>query len=274
MIRPIVLTTIAASLTAIGSLRAEQASPSPTPVTKGPPADAIQSATEPAIKREPHTARFYQLHNAFLERAKTAPVGVLFLGDSITYQWPKQAPEVWKEYYGQYDPANFGIGADTTQNVLWRIENGELANMDPRVVVLLIGTNNSGSHTAEEILAANTRIVREIRTRLPRTKVLLLAIFPRGPRSPDKNGVLRDDGVTRMAVIDKVNEGLSKLDDGNGIRFLNINKIFIGPDGKLPSEIMPDQLHLNEKGYRLWAEAMKPLLSEMMQTPPPDAAKP
>ncbi len=209
--------------------------------------------------------RFLQLHESFLKRAQAGPVGLLFLGDSITFQWAKQAPAVWEKYYGQYQPANFGIGADLTQHVIWRIENGELDHIDPKVVVLLIGTNNTSTHTAEQILAANTKIVNLIRAKLPQTKVLVMGIFPRGPRSPDKNGVMRDDGATRMAIINKVNEGLAKLDDGKNVRFLNINSVFLGPDGKIPNAIMPDQLHPNEQGYKLWAEAMQPLLSEMLQ---------
>lgn len=237
------------------ALRCEAAEPSPTPV---------EDASVAAMKGGKYKDRFVQLHDVFLKRGKSGPIGVLFLGDSITYQWSQQAPKLFEETYGKYQPANFGIGADATQHVIWRIEHGELDGIDPKVVVLLIGTNNSGSHTAEQILAANTKIVKMIREKLPKTKVLLLGIFPRGPRKPDKNGVMQDDGVTRMAVIDKVNAGLAKLDDGKNVRYLNINSVFLGPDGKIPDAIMPDQLHPNEAGYKLWAEAMNPLLTEMM----------
>ena len=240
------------------SLRGEAAEPAPSPTP-------VEDASVAAMKGGKYKDRFLQLHESFLKRAKTGPIGLLFLGDSITYQWSQQAPKLFNETYGKYQPANFGIGADATQHVIWRIEHGELDNIDPKVVVLLIGTNNSGSHTAEQILAANTKIVNLIREKLPKTKVLLLAIFPRGPRKPDKNGVFLDDGVTRMAVIDKVNEGLAKLDDGKNVRFLDINSVFVGPDGKIPDAIMPDQLHPNEAGYKLWAEAMNPLLTEMMK---------
>lgn len=247
-------------LLALAAASVHAAEPTATPA----PTPRID-ASAPAIKPAPHQERFLELHQSFLDRAKSGPVGLLFLGDSITYQWSKRAPEIWEQYYGKYQPANFGIGGDATQHVLWRIENGELDHIDPKVVVLLLGTNNTASHTAEEILAADTKIVNLIRSKLPKTKVLLLAIFPRGPRHPDKNGVPKDDGVARMAIIDKVNAGLAKLDDGKNVRFLNINSAFLGPDGKIPDAIMPDQLHPNEQGYKLWAEAMQPLLSEMMQ---------
>jgi len=222
-------------------------------------------ATVPTIKPEPHQERFLEMHHSFLERAKKGPVGLLFLGDSIIFQWTRH-PEIWEPYYAQYDPANFGVAGDATQQVLWRIENGELDHILPKVVVLLIGTNNSGSHSADEIIAANTKIVREILERLPQTKVLLLGIFPRGPRLFNENGIPRDDGVTRMAVIEKVNEGLALLDNGENVRFLNIGSVFFGPDGKIPEDVMYDQLHLTKMGYQLWAESMQPLLSEMMES--------
>lgn len=235
--------------------------------TASPATPPSVDASAASMKTGQQQARFLELHQSFLARAKAGPVGLLFLGDSITYQWQRHAA-VWDRYFGKYQPANFGIGGDQTQHVIWRIENGELDGISPRAAVLLIGTNNSASHTADEIFAAQTKIVRLIRAKLPQTKVLVLAIFPRGPRHPDKNGVPRDDGVTRMAVIDKVNALLPTLDDGVNVRVLNINHVFPGPDGKLPSEIMPDQLHLSERGYVLWAEAMQPLLSEMLADRP------
>jgi beta-glucosidase len=209
-------------------------------------------------------ARFYELHASFLKRAKEGPVGVLFLGDSITEGWTK-APAVWQEHFGQYQPANFGIGGDQTQHVIWRIEDGELDGIKPKVVVLMIGTNNSGSHTGAQIAAADEKIVGLIRAKLPEAKVLLLAIFPRGPRAKNKEGVFTDDGVKRMAVIHEANARLARLDDGKAVRFLDINRVFLGPDGKIPDTIMPDQLHPNAEGYRLWAEAMQPLLDELMK---------
>jgi len=232
---------------------------------KIPAAPQSQSLSADASTPVPQNRpRFFELHESFLARGKAGPIGVVFLGDSITYGWSK-APQVWEHSFGSYQPANFGIGSEQTQHVLWRIEHGELDGIAPKLVVLLIGTNNSATNTAAEILAAQTKIVRRIRARLPQTKVLVLAIFPRGPRHPDKHGVMRDDGVTRMRVIDAVNAGLPALDDGRNVRVLNINSVFLGPDGRIPSDIMPDQLHPNEKGYRLWAEAMKPLFEEMMQ---------
>jgi lysophospholipase L1-like esterase len=212
-------------------------------------------------------ARFFELHESFLARGKSGPIGVLFLGDSITEGWGK-APHVWEKYFGQYQPANFGIGGDRTQHVIWRIENGELDAISPKVLVLMIGTNNSGEHNGAEIAAADKKIIELIQAKLPRTKILLHAIFPRGPRK-NKEGVITYEAVLdaqkRMVAINTANAELAKLDNGTTIRYLDINARFLGNDGTIPHIIMPDQLHPNAAGYQLWAEAVKPLLDEMMR---------
>ena len=205
-------------------------------------------------------AAFFKKHQEHLDRAKAGPVGILFLGDSITEQW-KTVPELWEKEFGRYGAANFGIGGDQTQHVLWRIENGALEGIDPKVVVLMIGTNNSGAHTGAQIAAANRKIVHEIQRRLPRAKILLLAIFPRGPRMARGTA---EPWEQRMEAIRAANAELAKLDDGKAVRFLDIGPKFQSADGSIPAEIMPDQLHLSPKGYTLWAEAIRPLLLEML----------
>jgi lysophospholipase L1-like esterase len=211
-------------------------------------------------------ARFFELHEKFLARAKEGPIGVLFLGDSITEGWGK-APHIWEHYYGSLQPANFGIGGDQTQHVIWRIENGELDGIHPKVVVLMIGTNNAGDHTGEEIAAADKKIVAMIRAKIPETKVLLLAIFPRDARR-NAEGLITEaaiqDAGKRMLAIDRANALLAKLDDGVNVRFLDIGSVFLGRDGRIPWTLMPDQLHPTPAGYQLWAEAMQPLLTEML----------
>ena len=211
-------------------------------------------------------ARFFELHESFLARGKEGPVGVLFLGDSITEGW-KNAPHIWDHHFGKYQPANFGIGGDQTHHVIWRIENGELDGISPKVVVLMLGTNNAGQHTGEQIAAADRKIIGLIRAKIPGAKVLLLAIFPRDARR-GASGLITEAAVTdagkRMAVIDRANALLAKLDDGVNVRFLDIGAQFLGKDGRIPWTIMPDQLHLSRAGYQLWADAMQPLLDEMM----------
>jgi lysophospholipase L1-like esterase len=210
---------------------------------------------------------FYEKHARHLRRARSGPVGLLFLGDSITEQWDTVA-DFWQERYGAHQPANFGIGGDQTHHVIWRIEHGELANVSPKVVVLMIGTNNSAMHSGAEIAAADTKIVRLIREKLPNAKVLLLAIFPRDAR-PAQDGSIseaaRADAVKRRAAIRVANAELAKLDDGANVRFLDLGPKFLAADGSIPRDIMPDQLHLSAAGYRIWADAMQPLLDEMMR---------
>jgi lysophospholipase L1-like esterase len=194
------------------------------------------------------------LHRRFVERAKQGHVDLLFLGDSITQMWNDN--EVWTRYYGPRHAVNFGIGGDRTQHVLWRIQNGELEGIEPKVVVLMIGTNNASSASADEIAQGVTAIVEELRHRLAKAKILLLGVFPRGEKPNE----------TREKLA-SVNAKLAKLDNGSTVKFLDIGKVFVNADGTISGEIMPDYLHLSRKGYRLWAEAMEPTLWSMLDEP-------
>jgi lysophospholipase L1-like esterase len=210
---------------------------------------------------------FLAHHASFLARAKSGPIGLLFLGDSITERW-KTAPHIWQAYYGKWEPANFGIGGDRTQNLIWQIEHGELEGVAPKVVVLMIGTNNSADYSAEEIAAANRKIVAMIRARLPGSRILVLGILPRGPRDAKGGPITQaaiDDAARRKLTIEAVNRDLARLDDGQAVRFLDIGAVFLGQDGRIPHALMPDQLHPGPAGYQLWADAMQPLLDAMMK---------
>lgn len=238
-----------------------------TPAT-APKVDASAPIAKVDAKGVPN-AGFLKSHESFLARGKSGPIDLLFIGDSITAGWAgKDRAHIWEAYYGKNNPANFGIGGDQTQHVIWRIENGELDGISPKVTVLMLGTNNSAAHTAEEITAANEKIVSLIRKKIPGTKVLVLAIFPRGARK-DAAGVITEtaiaDAAKRMSVINAVNAELAKLDDGQNVRFLDINAAFLGQDGKIPFSVMPDQLHPNAAGYQLWADAMKPTLAQLLK---------
>jgi len=206
--------------------------------------------------------RFMDKHQEFLARGKQGPIGILFLGDSITEGWNKSGENVWKDYVEKYRAANFGIGGDRTQHVLWRIQNGELDGISPKVVILMIGTNNI-RYSAGEILKGDLKIVEMIHAKLPNSKLLVLGIFPRAfPRSDDPaKGRVKAD----REKIQTVNQGLAKLEDGSKTRYLDIGGHFLDTSGNIPKEIMPDGLHPNEAGYQIWSTAMQPLLDEMMK---------
>jgi len=231
------------------------------PKKEGAPAATAAPPESPSIpspKKGPDgmpQAGFIKAHESFLARAKQGNVDVLFLGDSITAGWATRGKAVWTERYEKMNAANFGIGGDRTQHVLWRITNGELEGISPKVVVLMIGTNNTGANDVPSIAEGVSVIVKTIRQKLPNTKVMLLAIFPRGekPENPAR------------AKITQINEIISKLDDGKMVRYLDIGPKFLQPDGTLPKDIMPDSLHPNEAGYKIWADAIAPLLAEMMK---------
>lgn len=214
----------------------------------------------PKLDADGHVdAQFLKAHRSFLARAAAGPVGVLFIGDSITAGWFWDGnKEIWDHAFGRYQPANFGIGGDRTQHVLWRIEHGELDHVRPRVVVLLIGTNNIGDPESD-IVAGVKAIAASIHRKLPQSKLLLLGIFP---RSSDRR------------KIREVNATLAKLDDRRSTRFLDIGDRFLSPDGTPSPDIMPDGLHLSRKGYEIWAAAMAPLLEETLGVTPPAARTP
>jgi lysophospholipase L1-like esterase len=234
--------------------------PAATAQVAPPSSNPLADASAPMAKRD--KGEFVKRHESFLARARSGPIGLLFLGDSITDNW-SHAPAIFTKYYGAYQPANFGIGGDITQNVIWRIDHGELDGIHPRVVVLMIGTNNSGSNSAEDIAAAVKKIIGMIQAKIPETKVLLLAIFPRGPRH-NRDGSA-DNYVKRMAVITATNPLLAALDNGTTIRYLDLGPKFLGPDGQIPDAIMGDHLHPTVAGYQIWADAMQPLLQQMLQ---------
>ena len=258
------------------------AAQTPAPATAAPAAPPKKvDASAPIVKADAAgvpNAGFIKAHESFLARGKSGPIDLLFIGDSITAGWAgKDRAHIWEAYFGKNNPANFGIGGDQTQHVIWRIENGELDGITPKVTVLMLGTNNTGpaptGHTAAEIAAANKKIVDLIRAKIPGTKVLVLAIFPRGARK-DNTGKITDAAITdaarRTEIINAVNVELAKLDDGKDVHFLDINAVFLGQDGKIPFSIMPDQLHPNAAGYQLWADAMKAKLTKLLAPAAPE----
>ncbi len=162
---------------------------------------------------------------------------------------------MWAKYYAPRKAVNLGFSGDRTQHVLWRLENGEIDGISPKLAVIMIGTNNSNGkdNTAEEIADGIKVICRKLRKELPEMKILILAIFPRAPKP-----------CPQRAKNEKASELASKIADGKMIHYLNINKQFLTEDGTLTKEIMPDFLHPNTKGYEIWAKAMEPKIAELM----------
>jgi lysophospholipase L1-like esterase len=198
---------------------------------------------------------FKAAHERFVKIAQEGQAKLIFLGDSITAGWGGKK-DIWDKAFGPYKPANFGIGGDRTQHVLWRITNGELDGIKPKAVVLMIGTNNSGSDPADGIAKGVTVIVETIRAKQPQAKILLLAVFPRGEKAAPNPG--RDK-------LKQVNAIIAKLHDGQNIHFLDIGEKFLKPDGSLTKDIMPDFLHLSATGYQIWADAIGPKVAELMK---------
>lgn len=195
----------------------------------------------------------------FNEISKKGEAQLVFLGDSITQGWEGGGKDVWKAAWDQYKPANFGIGGDRTEHVLWRIDNGNFDGLKPKLVVLMIGTNNTGARKAGESPQQTAdgvkAIIERLRKKSPDTKVLLLGIFPRGEKPDDK---LR---VHNAAI----NEHLAKIADGKSVHYMDIGKSFLQPDGTLTKEIMPDLLHLSPKGYQIWADSTRDKVAGLMK---------
>ncbi|MDE0817254.1 MAG: GDSL-type esterase/lipase family protein [Pirellulaceae bacterium] len=211
------------------------------------------AAEEPhsAIKPVPRAGGWLTRHESFNKRVAQGKVDLVFIGDSITQGWEGSGKDVWAKYYANRNTVNLGIGGDRTQHVIWRLDNGNLKNITPKAAVIMIGTNNSGSNTSAEIADGVKVIVEQIRKMSPKTKILVLGVFPRGTNNDD----------ARRKVNQGANAIFKNLADSKHVHYLDIGKHFLTDDGTLTREIMPDLLHLSPKGYLIWAESIeKPLV--------------
>ena len=172
-----------------------------------------------------------------VRQVDTGDVDLLFIGDSITHSWERGGKSTWDRYYGDRKAVNLGFSADRTQHVLWRLINGKLDASRPKVAVVMIGTNNVNTDTPNEIFAGVRGICNTLQAILPETKILLLAIFPRGATADN----------WRRTSNDTANALIAGLADGEQIHYLDIGDAFLEPDGTLPESIMPDALHPNER---------------------------
>lgn len=208
-------------------------------------------------------AQFQAKHRANLEVARAGEANILFMGDSITDFWrnPEGAfagKPVADKYFSQWKVANFGIAGDTTQGVLYRLQNGEGKGFSPKAVMLMIGTNNTARNTAAEIAEGVGAIVLQLQRDFPDAKILLLGIFPRG----------RAGDPVRATIAD-INKTVARLHDGNKVHYLDIGAGFLDAAGNIPQDVMSDGLHPSGKGYEIWANAVIAPLSALMGTPPP-----
>ena len=242
---------------------APSASVSTTTTTAAPSPNARASAS--LAPRNPESAitpveKDPKRHRQFLDRIKQGGIDLLFIGDSITDFWNRVGEKSWLDF-APYHPANFGISGDATEHVIWRLTHGELDGIHPKVAVVMIGTNNFGRFRDEQpewVAAGIKKILDLIHEKIPETKVLLLAIFPREDKPGAQGQQIREN-------IAKTNQIIAGYADGKRTRFLDIGKVFLDENGKIPSEIMPDKLHPSMFGYDRWYDAMKPTLDEMMK---------
>jgi len=224
----------------------------------------------PADRPAPRPDQNSQIaHTQLLAKAKQGGIDIYFEGDSITRRWgATDYPDLlanWRENFFGWNAADFGWGADRTQNILWRLKNGELDGVNPKIIVLLAGTNNVGKTVpaagddakVADITRGIQAIVRTMQAWAPGAVIILTAIFP------------RNDNTAVMPTIDKINRNLSRLADSNHlIRYVNINDKLADPEGKLYDGMMnPDNLHPAVKGYQVWADALKPIFTELLGPP-------
>jgi lysophospholipase L1-like esterase len=218
-------------------------------------------ADQPAARAD---ANSQLVHEQLLAKAKLGRIDIYFEGDSITRRWgATDYPEFlanWKQNFFGWNAGDFGWGGDTTQNILWRLQNGELDGVNPKIIVLLAGTNNVGRQPPDDAkIAEITKGVRAIvdlcRQKAPTAVIVLTAIFPRN----DNPGV--------VPGINRINENLARFADGKAVRFVNINAQLADADGRVFDGLLVDKLHPTVKGYQIWADALKPIFTELLGPP-------
>jgi beta-glucosidase len=230
------------------------------------PQDNRPETVIPVEDWAPTNAKSYdwlERHNAVVDRVKKGKVDLLLIGDSITHGWGGE-PEaggnrgpgspLWSKYFAPRNAVNLGFGWDRTQHVLWRFEHGEIDGIRPKAAVIMIGTNNIGVNSTADIVTGVAAVVDSLHAKLPETKVLLLAIFPRGRNSDNRD----------RQLVAEVNREIAKLNTRPFVTYMDLTDKFIESDGTISSEMMPDALHPTLKGYTIWAEAMEPTLKKLM----------
>ena len=228
-------------------------------------AQPAEGSNRPEDQPARRTDRNSQIaHEQLLEKAKKGGIDIYFLGDSITRRWgATDYPEFlvnWKTNFFGWNAANFGWGADRIENMLWRLENGELDAVHPKIIVVLAGINNVGTAPGGDAKVENiTRglrvLVKICQEKAPNAVIVLTALFP------------RNDNMAVIPTINRINENLAGLADGKKLRYLNVNDKLADKDGKLFEGISRDKLHPGLKGYQVWADGLKPIFAEILGPP-------
>lgn len=215
--------------------------------------------TDSATLAQPQRSSWMNRHELLTKNLESNPCDLLFIGDSITQGWEGAGRNVWAKEFAAYRPANFGIGGDQTQHVLWRIDMSKLKTpSSPKVCVIHIGTNNTGHWKAaqapEETAKGILEIARRVHALHPTTEIILLPIFPRGKTADDR---------LRMHN-EQINKELAKSTLPK-VHLVNINEKFLAPDGTFLPDVSPDLLHFSEKGYQIWADALLPEIKKYIK---------
>lgn len=213
------------------------------------------ATVNPAAYAYPRMDWLYRVKNNITKgKEVAASTQLIFDGDSITDGWQGKGKDIWAARYAKYGAFDFGIGGDRTQHVLWRLAQGQAEGMNPKLIAIMIGTNNTGSDTAEQIAEGVKAIVEAYQKRCPKSVILLQAVFPRNEKADD---------ATRQK-IKQINSIISKLGDDKKVIYVDFSDKFLQPDGTLTRDIMPDLLHPNEKGYQIWADAIQPYIDKYL----------
>jgi lysophospholipase L1-like esterase len=262
MLRPAALAASVVIVSAAAAVPVIVAAATPRlPARQAPPQP--QPADRPAPRTDPNSAL---AHAQLLEKAKQGRTDLYFVGDSIARRWgATDYPELlanWRQNFFGWNAADFGWGGDRTQHILWRLENGELDGINPKVIVILAGTNNVGSQPGgegkvDDITRGIGAIVNVCRQKAPEATIILTAILP------------RNDNMAVMPEIDRINANLARLADGRKVRYLNVNDRLADKDGRLFDGMMNarDKLHPTIRGYQVWADGLKPILTELLGPP-------
>jgi beta-glucosidase len=222
------------------------------------PAPPLPPGANPATNPTPRLEWFGHFQNNLDQSKKMSAIDLIFDGDSITDYWMGKGRAIWEKHYGKLNPFDFGISGDKTENILWRLQNGQVDNLHPKLVAIMIGTNEIGLPPAQ--LAEGVKaVVDAYRSRCREAVILVQGIFPRGQSPTDP---LR-------ARVTAVNQLISQIADGKNVLYIDFGDKFLQPDGTISPEIMPDFLHPAAKGYEIWADAIQSIIDRYFPAPSP-----